>query len=134
MAEAHAEKSLTFGREVYDGVTTTPHFPIEISYFGHHVIFDDIYLDDPEQFIRGLQALESSRKGEVGFDGGHRIKILFRCDSHGGVVISFRSEQQQPSFPGQCVLEGSFEVAGERVGELVHSFERLLRDGTPVSI
>lgn len=134
MTGVHATRSLTIGRESYEGVTTTPHFPIEIAYFGHYVAFDDIYVDDPRRFIRELQALELGRAGEACFDGGSRIRIRFRCDPHGGMVVSFRSEQRQPGFPGSCVLEGSIEVAGERVGELVRSFEHLFRDGTPVSI
>jgi len=134
MAKTHGEKSLTINRGMYEGVTTTPHFPIEISYFGHHVSFDDIYIDDSQQFIQQLHTLESRREGGASFDGGPRIKIWFRSDVNGGVLVSFRSEQNQPSFPGRCVLEGSFEIAGEHVRELVHSFEKLFRDGTPVSI
>lgn len=134
MAEAHPPKSLTIRRETCESVTTLPHFPVVISYFGHHVAFDDIYLDDPERFLRELQALQRNREGEVRFDGGPRIRIRFRCDSRGGVLIAFRTEQCQPEFSGRCVLEGSFDVAGEHVAELVRSFETLIRDGIPVSL
>jgi hypothetical protein len=134
MAIANTEKSLTIRRNFYEGVTGVPHFPVEIHYVGHHVVVEDIYFDKPEQFIKELQALEVSREGEILLDGGMRLKISFKANSHGGIVVSFHSEEFEPSFPGQCILDGYFLVEGEYVGQLVSSFEKLFSDGTSVFV
>ena len=102
------DKSLIIGRNVYEDVTETAHFPVQLSYAGHRVELEDVYFDDPENFISQLQSLEPTRKGEVLLDGGFRIKFRFRATPGGGIIITFRAEESEPSFPGRYFLEGSF--------------------------
>jgi hypothetical protein len=134
MAKSKTDKSLTIRRDIYEDVTSIPHFPIEIQYVGHHVSFEDIYFDRPELFLEELRTLEEKRKGEVLLDGGLRIRIWFKATPRGGVSVSFRSEEFEPIFPGNCILKGSFSIDGECVKQLVNSFKKLFSDGTPVTI
>ena len=132
VAHKTAEKALQIRKEMLDG--KFPYFPVELSYVGHQVQFEDIHFDQPDEFLKNLRLLESTRKGEVLLDGGLRIKVWFRATPRGGVVISFYAEQFEPLFPGRCLLEVSFSIDGEFVHEPVHSFEKLFLDGTPVAV
>lgn len=126
--------SLSIRRAFYEDVTEVPHFPIEISFAGHQVSFEDIYFDGLAELPAKLQALEATRKGNVVLDGGSRVRISLEPTSTGALVVRFRTEQNEPSFPGRCILEGKLSVEGERVGELMHSLRRLISDGVPLLI
>ena len=132
MAHKTAEKALQIRKEMLDG--KFPYFPVELSYVGHQVQFEDMHFDQTDVFLNSLRVLESTRKGEVLLDGGLRMKLWFRATPRGGLVISFCAEQFEPLFPGRCVLEGSFSLDGEFVYELVHSFEKLFLDGNPFTL
>jgi hypothetical protein len=127
-------KSISIKRARYQDVTDTPHFPIELSFAGHEISFEDIYFERLHEIPEALRALEATRKGKVVLDGGFRVKISLEATSTGAITVSFRTEQCEPLFPGRCVLEGSIGIEGERVTETIRSLERLFSDGLPAII
>ena len=52
MEKNMTDKSLIVGRNVYEDVTETAHFPVQLSYAGHRVELEDVYFDDPETGAR----------------------------------------------------------------------------------
>ncbi|QWV92154.1 hypothetical protein KP004_13085 [Geomonas oryzisoli] len=134
MGIAKRAKSLRISKVSYLDVTSTPHFPVEVSYCGISVSFEDIYFDKPDDFLARLKVLEVTRKGEALLDGGLRIKFLFKMTSHGGMKISFTLNDWEPSFPGRLTIEGHFEIEGEFLSQFVLSFEKLIKDGVPFCI
>jgi hypothetical protein len=127
-------KSILIKRARYEDVSDTPHFPIELSFAGHEISFEDIYFERLHEIPEALRTLEATRKGKVVLDGGFRVKISLEATSTGAITVSFRTEQCKPFFPGRCVLEGAIGIGGERVREVIRSLERLFSDGVPVII
>ncbi len=114
--------------------TDMPHFPIDISYAGINVSFEDIYFDHIQTFLSKLKEIEHTRKGQIVLDGGLRIKLIFKATPQGGIEISFHLVQFEPLFPGHLSIDGKFDIEGEYVGQLVHSFDRLINAGEELYI
>lgn len=123
---------LVIVREVYEDVTTTPHFPTSIEYHGFHVAFDDIYFDGLASLPDQLRNLERTRSGSTVLDGGSRFRVSAKADTHGGVDIFFHAHPID--FPGTLVLEGSFHIDGEHVGQVITGLIDLIVAGQPFKI
>ena len=127
-------RSISIHRARYEDVTDIPHFPVELSFVGHEVSFEDVYFDRLQEIPEALQKLEATRSGKVVLDGGFRVRICLEATSTGGMTVSFRTVQSEGFFPGRCVLEGSIGIDGERVAEVIRSLERLFSAGVPAII
>jgi hypothetical protein len=123
---------LAIRSETYEGVTEVPHFPVVIDYEGCHVQMEDIYIDDLKAIADSLGRLEGSRTGEVRLDGGSRFTVVLSIDSHGGLLVRFQAEPVP--FPGRLLLEGYFRIDGEYTGQYILGFQKLLKEGAPISI
>lgn len=124
-----SDNFLKIKRKVYEGVTETPHFPMQISYAGCHVEYEDIYFDDLENVAIQLEALDATRKGELILDGGSRIQIRLSCRASGALAIAFRAQAARPAFPGQLDLKGCYEVDSEYSTQTILRLRKLITVG-----
>lgn len=119
---------LAIRREYWSDVTEIPHFVVDLAYAGCRVVHEDIYIDDIDDVIAGLEVLQRDRSGQVVLDGGSRFVATVGMTGTGGVRLGFRTESAA-TFPGRLRLEGYFSRSGEYAGQVLDSLIGLFRDG-----
>lgn len=125
-------KKLTIKKDVYEGVTESPHFPVVIDYEGCHVEIEDLYFGNIRTLSDSILNWERLRTGEVHLDAGSRFSATLSLNSHGALVIRFRAEPTP--FPGRLFLEGSFIIDGEYTGQYLMKFVKLINEGETLNI
>ncbi|HMK55463.1 MAG TPA: hypothetical protein VK448_02370 [Dissulfurispiraceae bacterium] len=128
------KNSIIIRREVYEGITDIPHYPISLIYEGHHIDIEDIYITGMESLYGQIEEMERSRKGLITLDGGYRFKLNINANVQGGFDLKFHIEQHKPSFPGDLIMTGYFHINGENVAQFTQSFKTLVHDGIEMTI
>ena len=108
-------------------VTETPHFVVGLHYERLVYECDDIYFDNLSGIVPELRELERTRKGQVILHGGFRFQMLVQALPSGGIDLNFKTESDA-TFPGKCIIEGSFSIDGERTAPIIVALTRLFDD------
>lgn len=124
-----AQMSLKISRETYSDITDIPHFIVSLSYAGHYIDYEDIYFDNVGQIVEKLRAFKNIRSKKVLLDGGMRMTISLEGISSGAAILSFHMEQFEPSFPGECILKGSFSFDDSAANKVIDTLEQLFLEG-----
>ena len=121
------KNTLHIKSEYWPDVTETPHFIVNLHYERLVYGCDDIYFDNLSGIVPELLELERTRKGQVILHGGFRFQMIVQATPSGGIDLNFRTESDA-TFPGKCVIEGSFSVDGEHTATIIGALTRLFDD------